>query len=200
MLSQKRLKHLYLDSKMSMFEIATDLDVSVSTVNWWMKKYQIPKRLRSDANYEKYNKNGDPFIIKKIASTDDAILYGIGVGLFWGEGNKVSTTSLRLGNTDPALIKNYLRFLREFCGVQEEKIRFGLQIFNDSNPVAAKKHWISELAASEDQFMPTISIIASQGKGTYRKKNQYGVVTVYVNNIKLVDWMHVQLENFSKPR
>ncbi len=86
--------------------------------------------------------------------------------------------------------------MREICGVHENKIRFGLQLFNDADPVIAKKYWIDELSIKNSQFMPTISVIPPQGKGTYRRKNQYGVVTVYVNNIKLVDWMHIQLKYF----
>ncbi len=196
MINKLKLKHLYIDSKLSMKEIAETLNISVGSVDWWMKKHHIPKRPRSEANYEKYNKSGDPFSIANINTIDKALLYGLGVGLFWGEGNKVSNTSLRLGNTDPALIRSYLRFLREVCTVNEKKIRFGLQVFNDSDPIAAKRFWIRELSIASEQFMPTISAIAPQGIGTYRRKNQYGVVTVYVNNIKLVDWMHVQLKQF----
>ena len=110
---------MYLVSCMSMQEIANELTVSLSTVDWWMRKYLIPKRSRSDANYKKYNKKGNPFQIKNIRTLHDATLYGIGVGLFWGEGNKVSKTSLRLGNTDPNLIKTYIEFLRKICGVEE---------------------------------------------------------------------------------
>lgn len=180
-----------------MFEISNELNVSVSAVDWWMKKHNISKRARSAANYEKYNKNGDPFKIKHITNLNDALLYGLGVGMFWGEGNKVSSTSLRLGNTDSALIRIYLKFLRDICGVNEKKIRFGLQIFNDSDPINAKNFWIEELSVESDQFMPTISIIKPVTKGTYKRKNQHGVVTVYVNNIKLVDWMKIQLKNLS---
>lgn len=181
-----------------MKEVATKLDVSVSTVSWWMNKHKISRRDRSSANYLKYNKEGDPFKIKTIKSNDDAVLYGIGIGLFWGEGNKVSNTSLRLGNTDSDLIKTYVRFLRDFCCVKENKIRFGIQIFNDSNKEDSLHHWMKELGIRRNQILKTVSVVPPQGKGTYRKINKYGVVTVYVNNIKLVDWMHQQLDVFRK--
>ena len=57
-------------------------------------------------------------------------------------------------------------------------------------------YWLKKLNVSRSQFMDKISSIPTQGKGTYKKKNKYGVVTVYVNNIKLVDWMHSQIEKF----
>ena len=196
MIERKLLVNLYNISKLSVSEIADTLHTSEGTVNWWMKKHEIEKRNRSDANYLKYNKNGDPFHISNIDSIEAGIIYGLGVGLFWGEGNKVNRTSLRVGNTDSDLIKTYVKFLREFCKVDESRIRFGLQLFNDSDPDKAMHYWLKKLNVSRSQFMDKISSIPTQGKGTYKKKNKYGVVTVYVNNIKLVDWMHSQIEKF----
>ena len=196
MIKQSELVYLYADCRLSVSEIAKKLDVSTGSVNWWMAKYKIKKRNRSEANYAKYNKDGDPFKIKKIDNIEDAITYGFGLGLFWGEGNKISKTSLRLGNTDPDLLKAYIKFLRKVCQVKEEKIRFGLQLFNDSDQDEAMNFWLSALGVARSQFMETISVVPPQGKGSYRKKNKLGVVTVYVNNIKLVDWMHSQLRNF----
>jgi hypothetical protein len=180
-----------------MNEIAEYLGLSPSTVDWWMKKHGIVKRSRSTANYERYNKDGDPFKIVELDTIEKSLLYGVGIGLFWGEGNKVNKTSLRLGNTDPDLIKTYVKFLIEICGVKESKIRYGLQLFNDSDKDIAIKFWMQKLKVGHSNFMDTISIVNPQGKGTYRKKNKFGVVTVYVNNIKLVEWMHEQLRVFS---
>jgi hypothetical protein len=196
MIKKHTLENLYVHCKLSMSEISVRLQVSPSTVDWWMKKHGIQKRSRSLANYEKYNKDGDPFKIAKIDTLEKSILYGVGVGLFWGEGNKVSKNSLRLGNTDPELIKTYVRFLKVICGVRDSKIRFGLQLFNDSNQEKAIMFWTKTLKVKRTSFMPTISVVAPQGSGTYRKKNEYGVVTVYVNNIKLLSWMHKQLYVF----
>jgi hypothetical protein len=195
MIAKSTLEKMYVENKMSLSEISNALNTSIGSIVWWMNKFEIERRDRSQANYEKYNKSGDPFRISNIDTIHKAVLYGLGVGIFWGEGNKVSKTSLRVGNTDPILLKTYIEFLHKICGVKDEKIRFGLQIFNDSNPMSAKEFWIENLKIRPDQFMKTISIIPSQGKGTYKKKNPYGVVTIYVNNIKLVDWMHNQLKN-----
>ncbi len=196
MINQDKLENLYYISGLSVSEIANTLHTSVGSVNWWMTKYKIKKRNRSDANYLKYNRNGDPFHISDINSIESGIIYGLGIGLFWGEGNKVNRTSLRIGNTDSDLIKTYVIFLREFCKVDENRIRFGLQLFNDSNPDKAMNYWLKKLNVPRSKFMNKISSIPTQGKGNYKKKNQYGVVTVYVNNIKLVDWMHSQIEKF----
>lgn len=110
--------------------------------------------------------------------------YGLGFGLFWGEGNKKDEYAVRLGNTDPKMIKYFLKFLRKFYHIKEEKIRFGLQIFGDMDVHKAEQFWISELGVSSKQFMKTI-VTPVRGSGSYRQKTKYGVLTVYFSNKKL---------------
>ena len=75
-----------------------------------MNKYGIKRRSISDAIYEKHNPNGDPFSIKEVTTIEEAKLYGLGVGVYWGEGNKANKHSVRLGNTDPDLILRFVDF------------------------------------------------------------------------------------------
>ena len=132
---------------------------------------------------------GDPFYIKKPKTLEEAYLFGLGIGIYWGEGNKKNPYSVRMGNTDPELIKSYLKFLREICGVKENKIRFALQLFSDVDADSAKLFWLDALSASNDQFLPTINVINSGKIGTYKSKNQNGVLTVHVHNVKLRQWI-----------
>ncbi len=172
---------------MSMAEIAKQNNWSVHKVQWHLDKQHISRRSRSDAVYLKHNPNGDPFCFKTPQTTAEAELLGWGLGLYWGEGTKANPTAVRLGNTDPALLRKFIKFLIEICGVSEGRIRYGLQIFEDINPENAVAYWLKELNITREQFLPTIVVSPSQGKGTYRKKSEYGVVTVYFNNKKLRD-------------
>src|SRR3989344_5103354 len=105
LLSFEKIKKLYIKDKKSSLEIARLIGCSERTVNYWLAKYKIPKRTISEAIYIKHNPNGDPF--KFVAPKDfkEAKLFGIGLGLYWGEGTKADQFSIRLGNTDPMLIK-----------------------------------------------------------------------------------------------
>lgn len=55
-----------------------------------MDKYQIKRRSISDAIYHKHNPKGDPFKVKPINNIEEAQLLGMGLGLYWGEGNKAN--------------------------------------------------------------------------------------------------------------
>src|ERR1700690_241208 len=96
----KDLLKKHYESGKSMAEIATDLGFSVHKILYWMIKYEIPRRSRSEANYLKYNPGGDPFEIKNNLNSEELFLKGLGMGIYWGEGAKTSEHSLRVANTD----------------------------------------------------------------------------------------------------
>jgi len=184
MINEKELRNLYETKLKSANEIAQVLGCSTTKVNYWLNKYNIKKRDIGAAVYIKSNPDGDPFLYKHPQTTEEYFLYGLGLGLFWGEGNKVNKSSVRLGNTDPELIRYFLRFLREIFLIKEEKLRFGLQVFSDVDPEVAKHYWVKKLAVSKQQFQKVV-VTPQRGIGTYTKKNKYGVLTVYFSNTKL---------------
>jgi hypothetical protein len=184
-LSKKLLADLYIDKHYSMSEIAKRMKCSVHTVQYWMKKFAIPSRSRSDAAYIKHNPDGDPFLWSPPRTAADQILYGLGIGLYWGEGTKSCKTSVRLGNTDPSLLKTFMQFLMRFFRVRHEDFRFGLQIFSDMDPECALQYWIRTLRVKREQFHKKVIVSKSGSMGTYRKKSMYGVVTVHYHNSKL---------------
>ena len=184
MIDKNRLVKLYWSESRSMQEIADTLGVSLHKVAYWMDKHNIDRRSRSDAGYLKHNPNGDPFHIKKPKNINEAHLFGMGLGLYWGEGTKADKNSVRLGNADPNLINVFIGFLCEMCGVNKEKLRFQLQIFNDSDISEEEEFWISKLDISKSQMYKTM-VTPSRGNGTYRKKLEHGVITLYYGNTKL---------------
>ena len=185
---QTRLKNLYFKEKLSTAEVARFFKCSERTINYWLSRYGLKKRSISEAVYLKYNPNGDPFkVIEKPRNIDEAILYGLGLGLFWGEGNKKNKNAVRLGNTDPRLIKRFLDFLIKILGVNKSRFKFGLQTFSDINTDVALKFWLNELKEfdiNKNQFFKVI-ITKSGSIGNYKEKSKYGVLTVHFGNTKL---------------
>jgi hypothetical protein len=193
MISENSLRHLYEEEKLSMQEIAKRLGFSLNKINYWMKKYGIQSRSISEGVYLKCNPDGDPFKIQIPKSLQDAMLYGLGLGLYWGEGTKSNKHSIRLGNTDPRLVKSFIFFLEKIYGVKRSKLQFGLQVFSDMSPQKALNFWRVALGAEKEQFFKVI-VTPSRGKGTYKRKIQHGVLTVYCNNRKLRDILCGEIE------
>ncbi len=195
-MDERILRDLYLIELLSVSVIAKKLCVSEHKINYWFSKYGIPKRSISEAVYIKKNPNGDPFKFKIPKTKASSMLFGLGVGLYWGEGNKRNKSSLRLGNVDPNLVKAFMSFLEKIYSVDKHKLRFGLQIFSDVSSEIAKKFWMDKLNIQSSQFQKVI-ITPTRGKGTYKNKSKYGVLTVYFNNSKLKKIMDDLIENFT---
>ena len=189
MIKEHILRKLYRDKKLSMREISQIISVNERQVDYWLNKYGIKKRNISDAIYCKRNKHGDPFDLPAYIHDasilkDEKFLYGLGLGLYWGEGNKKSPTSIRLGNSDPKLIVKFIHFLNKIFKVDSTKLKYGLQIFSDIDPTVALKYWQNQLRANAKQFYKPIITISGK-VGNYKTKSKYGVLTLYFNNVKL---------------
>ncbi len=169
-----------------MQEIADIIGCSLNTVVYWLKKGGISTRSRSEATYLKRNPHGDPFSFRLPTTPLEHELFGLGLGLYWGEGNKANQNSIRLGNTDPALIRNFICFLRTFFAIDITKLKFGLQVFSDIDPREALDFWIKQLNIHRDQINKPV-VTKSGVVGTYHKKNQTGVLTVMFHNKKARD-------------
>ncbi len=183
-LTRKLLLDLYNGKKYSAAQIASIYGCSVHKVNYWLIKHNITKRAISEAVYNRKNPKGDPFSYNSPQSIKQAILLGIGMGLYWGEGTKSDSSSVRLGNSDPELILVFIKFLKDTFNINEEKLRFGLQIFSDCEPNQALKYWSAKLGIQKKQFQKVI-ITPSRGRGTYKNKSYWGVLTLYYCNKKL---------------
>ncbi len=186
MIPKTYLRKEYVVKQKSVHEIALKLACSDNKVTYWLQKYKIERRTISEAMYTKRNPKGDPFKFSAPKNNKQWFLYGLGLGLFWGEGNKVNKNSVRLGNTDPDLIKLFLQFLTEMYQIDTLKLSFGIQIFSDVSKAESRKFWQKKLQFPGTSFRKVI-ITKSNKKGSYRHKNQYGVLTVYFHNTKLRD-------------
>lgn len=183
---------MYTQEGMSMSEIAKQLSCSVHKVQYWMNKHSIQRRTIGDAIYQWHNPDGDPFTFVPPKTNQDFQLFGLGLGLYWGEGTKSNKTAVRLGNTDPDLIKQFMVFLERFYTLNRIDFRFGLQIFSDMNPNEALDFWLKKLTISKHQFYKT-TVTQSGSIGTYRSKNRTGVLTIYYNNRNLRNHLLEQL-------
>lgn len=197
LLSKEKLESLYSEGK-SMIDIAELSYCSVHKVAYWMEKYGIKRRSINDAIYLKLNPNGDPFKIKKVLSRSDFFLYGLGLGIYWGEGDKSPKQSVRVANTDPGLLIMFKKFLINICGVSENKILYSIICFNDSDPKQCARFWKEKLELLEEKFGKIVQI-PPQGKGIYKNKSQFGVCTLSVHNIKFKYWIMQELANIERP-
>lgn len=146
-------------------EINKALDISIpkSTISYWFKNITLSKKQkkRIDENISKniklaqkkallVNKKNRQNYLQSVHNRVkhlDAILLNRDVAkialamLYLGEGSKTDRGSLMFGNSDPEIIKLFLRLLRECYVLDESKFRCTVQCRADQNVKKLGKFW-----------------------------------------------------------
>jgi len=193
-ITKELLCDLYLIKKLSSRQIATRLKCSETNINYWIKKFNIQKRTISEAIYQKNNPKGDPFSFIHPKNLDKMFLFGLGLGLFWGEGTKRNLHAVRLSNSDPELVKKFIDFLVQIYRIDKKRLKFQLQTYDDLNLDELLTFWTKYLSVKSAQFFKT-TVLKRKGKGTYLKKMKYGVIIVNFGNVKLRNLICSQIAN-----
>ena len=195
--------------------ISRKLGVSTSTLSVWFSKLSWSKELKQDLTKKAFEK-----VYPQLKAMQEAHkkkwqdlryqarieakrefkilrnnpLFISGVMLYWGEGDKKNKNSLRLANTDPALIKIYKNFLRKTCSVAEDKINVWLLLYPDLDEVECKKFWIDKAELRINNFKKSMVI---KGRHEHNRLS-YGVCNINVHNSYLKEKMSEWINLFSK--
>lgn len=178
-----------------MADIALQEGVSLHKVAYWISKYNISPRSRSEAAYIKQNPEGDPFKIVPTSNRNRELL-ALGIALFLGEGTKKEKYGVKLANSDPRIIKLFIRFLKEICCVKNEKFRAWINIFDDNMYNESLKLWSQQTGIPSSQFFAPI--IRERKLGSYKNRSKYGTITIVVQNTKLLKQIQVWCEDYLK--
>ncbi len=85
--------------------------------------------------------------------------------MWWAEGSKsrrdirwknAITYPVELTNTDPKIIRLFLRYLREHLLINEDRIKLQLQIHEGDSKVDLEKFWSTECGIPLSRFQKTI--------------------------------------------
>lgn len=195
---------------MAMGDIAKKINVSKSSVSCWVRDIQLSAKQKNTLN-----KNGHSIDaiekrrISRLANTasrhkviyDSAyleadtlkenLLWSVGVSLYWGEGGK-SQNLVRISNSDPAIIITMMKFFKEICIVNPEKIRGHINTFNHANVKNTELYWSKITGIPTKQFFKTYQ---KNSSASLYKRNTLpnGTLQIYVLDTKLyfriMGWM-----------
>jgi len=161
-------------------EIMQEINISKSTLSDWLKELSWSQDIKQDLTQKAHLKSNLRLIeLNKIRgqklkelyqqAREEAVLdcelfkynplFVAGVMIYWGEGDKVSKNSFRIANSDPAMIKVFVKFLIEICNVRKEKIRASLIIYPDIIDSEAKKFWTENTGLDYSHFTKSTVII-----------------------------------------
>jgi len=180
-----------------MAQIADRLNISFSAVRYCLDRNDIKRRNISDAitNLHRTKFHRKPFQLKQKLSKKDLELRIAGAMLYWGEGNKSGGT-VKFTNSDYMMIKVFLKFLREICGVEKKRIKALVHLYPDHDEKKIVKFWSSVTEIPVSRFYP--SYIHQGGKGTYRNKSLYGTLALSYSDKKLLGQILSWIEEYKE--
>ena len=176
----------------SAHEIGNKLNLSTNTIMTILEKNGINRRSHSDAAYLKSNPTGDPFSIVENLTPEEDHLKAMALGLFITEGHLKNKNSIKFSNSNPAIVKIFVKFLKVVCGVPQDKIKASLIAYPDISVRKAKDFWNTFLDIPKKQFTKT-TILKGRHNTSSKKHCENGTITIYVHNSKLLhiikDWL-----------
>lgn len=103
--------------------------------------------------------------------------------LYLGEGAKTKNT-VDLANSDPVILRLFVKYLRKICAVDEQKIRVYLYCFENQNTEGLISFWSRTLRIGKDKFIkPYIRKIGASQTRTMK----YGVLHIRYNDKRLLE-------------
>jgi hypothetical protein len=188
------------------------LGVPISTLSNWLSEISWSKTIRKDLTqkafikvypqlqamnqtrmlkWEKWREEARQEAKRDFGSLSQDQLFIAGVVIYWGEGDKNPKNPVRVSNTDPHMLKIFVKFLRAICALSEDKVKAHLVLYPDLDEPTCKKYWSSLIGIRQTLFYKTQVI---QGKHKTRRLG-YGICTVEVSSRQLKEKMLVWIKN-----
>ena len=217
MISKEKDKQLVLSLRKRGFsysQIKKEVKVSKSTLSLWLKDLPLSRdriqelRDRNPIRIERYRntmklkreiKEKESFNIvrKELKSFSRREKIIAGLYLYWGEGTKAAIGTTALTNTDPDMIKFFVKWL-EILKVKKDKLRVVLHLYNDMNVIKEMKFWSDYINIPISQFrkpyikntrLCDITYKSGFGHGTcsvlYLNKDLYSYVKAGIKFLRL---------------
>lgn len=196
--SLDKTKALELRRKgLSYTQIKERLGVSKGTLSVWLRDMPLSEsRLRElrDFSEQRIEKTRQTKRNKRLARFQsvyaqmrDAVgeisereLYIAGFFLYWGEGLKADPYTVMFTNTDPAMIKCFIKWI-ELLGVNKKDLKVYLHLYQDMNVSKATDFWSRELGLPRGSFRKPYVKKSNFIKSTNHKgRFGFGTCNVYV--------------------
>ncbi|MSU54773.1 MAG: hypothetical protein EXS48_03015 [Candidatus Staskawiczbacteria bacterium] len=197
-LSKDIVKKLYYKDGLSTIEVGKRLNVTHWVVLSFMRRNKMARRTFKEANSIAFYKKQPTFSLKKKLNSKEEKLKMAGVLLYWGEGAKLrgENCAVDFANSNPEMIKVFVKFLREICNVNERKLRVYLYCHSNQSIETLLNYWYNITSIPLNQFTkPYVRKDFFQGKN---EKMKYGMVHIRYADKKLLFQIDSWIKEYSK--
>jgi hypothetical protein len=197
-----------------MKEIARVLDCALSSISYWTRDIELSPeqhaRLRSRdpsvngrlvaaANRERglVQRRGFQAAGRARSGLRDG-LHLAGCMLYWAEGGK-NRNSVQFVNSDPAMVRYFVGFLRECYGVPNGRLRLDCNLFADhlARQREIERFWLETLELPESCLRKsTVNVYSKYSQKKRQGKLPYGTVRVCVHSTEIVQQIYGAIQEY----
>lgn len=187
-------------------QIKAIVPVAKSTLSVWLEHMPLSKeqmvllRDKNPVRIEKYRRTcalrrekvlecAYGLASKQIGKITKRELYVSGFFLYWGEGTKRYDTTTTFTNTDPHMIRIFVKWIG-MLGVPKRALRVKLHIYSDMDESRTIDYWCKEVGFNRSQFKKTYVKESALSGITYTKGVYgHGTCNVIYSNRQLNDFV-----------
>jgi len=188
--------------QMSYNQIKKTLGVSKGTLSYWLKNYPLPEerikklqkneavieRIRNTKKRKREKRLKEIYKTQKkaILPLNDREFFIAGLLLYWGEGRKSQGGSLSISNSDPSMIRFFIRWLKSL-GVPKKKLRVGLHLYNDMDINKELYFWSKILNVPLSQFIRPYIKKTSSKRINHKGGFGHGTCNININSVPIAE-------------
>lgn len=192
-----RIEEWYNTDGMSASDIAQKLGTSLDAVYYFMRCHKIARRKQWESNDIRYSRQKPSFNLRNVVSEELRGLKLSGVMLYWAEGSKWhGETQVDFANSDKDMILLFLRFLREVCGIDEQRLRVFGYFYSNQDVDRNIKYWSDLTNIPKSQF--TKPYIRKDYKPEKQDRMPYGLVHIRYTDKKLLLLIRSWINEYKK--
>ena len=201
---------------MSVKEIARTVGVAPSSVSLWVRDVPLTAeqleslRQRNPAYNNQLrgaSRNAERGRERRAASQvegramirREGHLFVAGVMLYWAEGDKTSRNAARLSNSDPEVLRLFVRFLRGCFGVKDEQMSITCNLFADhvSRQHEIEQFWLDVVALPRGRLCKSfVNRYSKYSQKKRRNKLPYGTTRVVVHSTHVVQCIFGAIQEY----
>ena len=133
----------------------------------WLKKRNGSTKRKEKAENLAIYKAG--LIVRKLSDKEKLLILS---SLYWAEGAKVD---FNLTNTDPDLVKIFIKSLKDVIGISDDRLRLNIRIYEDMDSETCVKFWLNLTGLTRDN-LSSVNVLIGKKLG----KLKYGMCRVRV--------------------
>ncbi|MCX5697501.1 MAG: hypothetical protein NTU54_06005 [Candidatus Omnitrophica bacterium] len=181
--NQQTIKNLYWEKGYTVPDIAKRINISSWALYNFMDRHKIGRRDRSQTSFL-LSRNKPRFIINNTLTASQEKLKIAGVMLYWAEGTLLHNT-VDFTNSNSNMVRLFLKFLREICGISEKRLRVYLYCYSYQKVEDLLNYWHKVTGIPLSQF--TKPYIREGNINSSLRKLPYGLIHVRYNDKQLLE-------------